>query len=302
MKKKMLNKFWYWMNERHSIYLKRKAGEPYPWTKDKILQEYKFTNTFRQLDRVTQELTKRKNKLPKKDMINLFFHIVTFRMFNWPPTYDVLNEAGLLDKWNEKKAIKILRKFKSEDNKVFTGAYVITNSGRKEDKITVVCEAVTALWKDREFITDALQGYANLEEANRFLLQYPCVGKFIAYELITDLRHTKMLDKSKDIMTWANPGPGAKRGLNRLYGRELKFTQPDVKFIEEMRTLLSHCNLEMIDEVEMGKKGKLTVLVKDKRRLEMRDVEHVTCEFDKFMRVKNNEGRPRSKFSYTNKR
>ena len=47
MKKSMINKFLYWISERHKVYLNKEAKSEWPWTKDKILQEYKFTNPFR---------------------------------------------------------------------------------------------------------------------------------------------------------------------------------------------------------------------------------------------------------------
>lgn len=282
---KMVSLFWYWITERHSIYAKKKGGEPWPWTKDEILQTYKFTNVFRQLDAVTEELTLRKKalraagkNLTEHQKMQLFFHIIVFRMFNWPQTYDVLNEAGLLDKWHQSRAAKLLKKFKADGNKVFTGAYVITNSGRKEDKVDVICEAVTSLHVNESYIVTNLGN--TLEGAVKLLTAYPCVGKFIAYEIVTDLRHTPLLNKAKDIMTWANPGPGAKRGLNRIHGRPLTFTQPDKLFITEMKELLD----ESPSKVDVGP-------------LEMRDIEHSLCEFDKYCRVKFDGGRPRSKYS-----
>jgi hypothetical protein len=58
--------FWYYLNERYSIYLKRKAGMPKPWTEDPIFLSYKFTNVFREHDRGTTWL--RENFLePHKD-------------------------------------------------------------------------------------------------------------------------------------------------------------------------------------------------------------------------------------------
>src|SRR5688500_5458146 len=52
-----LEQFFGWINERHMIYLKRFVlKEPKPWTQDKILREYKFTNAFRELDRGTLAL------------------------------------------------------------------------------------------------------------------------------------------------------------------------------------------------------------------------------------------------------
>ena len=45
--------FFGWIKERHNIYLSRAAGSPPPWTSDPILSKYKFTNPFRENDRVT---------------------------------------------------------------------------------------------------------------------------------------------------------------------------------------------------------------------------------------------------------
>ena len=48
-----LERFLYWVRERHAIYLKKSAGLPPPWTDDEILQNYAFTNPYREHDRTT---------------------------------------------------------------------------------------------------------------------------------------------------------------------------------------------------------------------------------------------------------
>ena len=47
---------WQFACERHRVYLRRVAGDAYPWTSDSVLLEYKFTNAFRAADRVSQYL------------------------------------------------------------------------------------------------------------------------------------------------------------------------------------------------------------------------------------------------------
>ena len=103
----------------------------------------------------------------------------------------------------------------------------------------------------------------------------------MAYEVVTDLRHTKWLRNARDIMTWANPGPGAQRGLNRIYERELNKTikKPQLNF--EMKTLLD-CSQYFLQ-------GHMIPL-------EMRDIEHCLCEFDKYERTRLGEGRPRARY------
>ena len=118
---------------------------------------------------------------------------------------------------------------------------------------------------------------SSLEETWKRYLPYPGFSGFMAYEVVTDLRHTKHLENAEDIMTWANPGPGAKRGLNRIHGRPLNHTQPRRHFINEMKELLYLCNMAPLP-------------------LEMRDIEHCLCEFDKYERVRLGQGKPRAKY------
>jgi hypothetical protein len=133
-RKKMLLIFWYWINERHKIFELRKEGKPFPWTKDKILQEYKFTNPFRQHDRVTQEWVKRYVTLIGTALVakdeDLLFQVAMFRLFNWPETYDALR-FGLTSRWDVEKAIKILHERQKEGKKVFTGAYIIPSGATR---------------------------------------------------------------------------------------------------------------------------------------------------------------------------
>ena len=49
---KNLNLYYKFLNLRHNIYIRRFVKKlPPPWTKNKILLEYKFTNIYRILDR-----------------------------------------------------------------------------------------------------------------------------------------------------------------------------------------------------------------------------------------------------------
>lgn len=50
--------YWYFACERQNIFWKKINGDPAPWTHDKILQEYKFCNSYRVNDRVSQYLLK----------------------------------------------------------------------------------------------------------------------------------------------------------------------------------------------------------------------------------------------------
>lgn len=284
-----LGYFWKFLNERHNIYLKKKSGAAFPWTKDKILREYKFTNVFRQLDKVTQAWTERWIKLlfRGKDMKDgdILFHCAMFRLFNWPETYDAIFFAPGSRNWSKKRAIKILEARKAEGKQIFTGAYIVTSSGKSVSKVVTICEALDYLHKHRHAFADEIRAGESMEKACEVLQQVPTVGGFVAYEIACDLRHTRLLADAKDILSWANPGPGARRGVHRLLKGVHTWAGKKPDYIKIMHDLLT----------QAPKKAHKDVL-KGEWPFEMREIEHTLCEFDKWCRVKYGEGRPRSKY------
>jgi hypothetical protein len=256
------------MIERHSIYERRDEGQPYPWTEDPILKEYSFCNVYRELDRVTIWI--RENwREPYADHPNLPFAMAMARQINWP---DTLEEIGFPEHWNPERIKAIMQGRMDRKEKVYTGAYMLTGTlgGTKVEQ--TIDKILTPLYEMPPRIINS-----SLEETWKRYLPYPGFSGFMAYEVVTDLRHTKHLENAEDIMTWANPGPGAKRGLNRIHGRPLEHSQPRRHFINEMKELLYLCNMAPLP-------------------LEMRDIEHCLCEFDKYERVRLGQGKPRAKY------
>lgn len=302
-KAKELKVFWYWINERHTIYLKKKAGEEWPWTKDKILRTFKFTNPFRQNDRVTQSWTNafirvlyRGKQMTDGDLL---FQCAMFRLFNWPETYAAL-KFGMRNDWNLKEAIAILNaKRKTDEPQIFTGAYIIPTGGRSDPKIEVICEALDFLYDGRtkkqiekgvkpnrhtfakEMTTDPI----TMEKCVGILMRVPTIGPFIAYEIACDLRHTRLLHDAIDINSWANPGPGAKRGIHRLLSGKHAWKGKRPDYFKAMRQLLVEAPEHMSNAVKSAEWP-----------FEMREIEHSLCEFDKYQRVTRKEGKTRSKY------
>jgi len=293
---KMIKGFLNWMAERHSIYLRRLKGEPKPWTKDKILRDFKFTNVFRELDKVTIWI--RENwKEPYADHPNLWFAMCVARQINHPETLKELEPLVFAKTWNAKKAAKIMDARKARGEKVYTGAYMIRaeSDPNKEwyswSKNLYMTEIVLGrVWKARKDFYKLMETEPSLQEVNDWLCTFHGWGGFMSYEVTTDLRHTGYLDRAKDIKTWANPGPGAKRGTHRILFNTRRgdlptgFKRPDYQ--------------QAMQEFLAAAKDKLegTAIFKG-HRFEMRDIEHSLCEFDKYMRVKNGEGRPRSRYN-----
>ena len=87
MVKEKINDYFNFINERHAIYINKVSGADFPWTEDKILQDYSFCNVFRELDKVTIWI--RENwREPFADHPNLPFAMAMARQINWPDTLE----------------------------------------------------------------------------------------------------------------------------------------------------------------------------------------------------------------------
>lgn len=273
MKEESIERFFYWIQERTAIYDKRMAGEPWPWTEDKILREFRFTNAFREKDKTTVWF--RENiRDPLKNQPEVYMATVIFRWFNLIETGETLLKHNLHIDWDPEKAYNVI----TPQKKWITGAYMI-KSPTGINKVRGVCQTITTVWNDRQRFLDKCP-WVTLQKMNDWLEGYPFLGPFLAYELVTDLRHTFVGFRAMDILTWANAGPGAMRGLNRIHGRDLHYTSKKHDWCYEMRELLNiACMKYSLD-------------------FELREIEHSLCEFDKYERVRLGQGQPRSKYTY----
>lgn len=296
-----MDRFMYWIIERHSIYLKREAGKPKPWSIDPIFQTIFFTNPYRENDKVTKWF--RENiRDPLKNSPDVLMATIIFRWFNRIDTGKLLldssglrktdNKFGLLTDWNESRAISILKKRNEvEGLPVFTSAFMIKVShGPPGCKIPQVCECISALWKDRNILRAWCQ---SLEGLWNVLKTYKGLGGFLSYEIVTDLRHTSLLDKAPDINTWANPGPGASRGLNRLNGIPIIMAKGGTK--DTGRKPPKDWQIQMCDLLLVVNSR----LPKHMPRFELREVEHSLCEYDKMERVLFNQGKSKRRYDGT---
>lgn len=295
-KMKPLHQFIYWITERHQVYLRRNKGQPKPWTDDEVLQSYFFTNPFRENDKVTQWF--RENiRNPLKDDVRVVFATIAFRWFTLPQTGRLLmltpprspskrREFGVLYQWDEKAAIKALLDFQASGNQVFTGAYNISASGSKKPKVNRVCEDyLTPVWQDRVSLESSIIKCDTLQEAQKILMKYPGLGGsgFMSYEIVSDLRYTSVLEHATDINSWANPGPGAVRGMNRLTGRPVDSPMTKTEWLELARQLRK----ELLGPTLFSQ---LKFAVSKDNPLDMRVIEHSLCEFDKYVRAMNKDG------------
>jgi hypothetical protein len=280
-----IERFCYWINERHAIYQKRAKGQPAPWTDDPVLRDYKFTNPFRENDRVTvwmrQNFTKPNSNRPHGEII---FNCCMFRMVG---TSEFADAHGWSHDFNPTFTKDLIKARLEQGLRTFTGAYIITNQGLKLPKSEVVVDYfLSPIWENKEALAQIAAETQSLQAVHEAMAKYKGWGGggFMSYEVVTDLNYTPVLDKAKDRFSWANAGPGAKRGLNRIHDRPLTKALGAYQSNREMHDLLEDSHRYLGDHIP-------TLAV------DMRCIEHSLCEWDKYERVRLGQGTPRSKYN-----
>lgn len=281
------------MEARHAIWVAREVvGQPKPWSKDPILQNYRFCNVYRELDTVTIWVRERIRE-PYADHPNLWFMLCMARQINWPDTLQEIMDAGVWPdrKYDWRKVRKVMLARQARGEKLYTGAYMLNAHGTApddpKDKAFFTTKLVLdSVWQERDRVREAFM-YGSMQQAHAALLPFHGWGGFTAYEVVCDARYTRYgqsVPWLQDARTWAHAGPGAKRGLNRLLGFPAKTPMRDAEALMWMRLLLR----------DIGPKWPYGP------ELEMREIEHSLCEFDKYERVRLGEGRPRATYQGAN--
>lgn len=279
--------FFHFMNEREHIRQRKAAGEPWPWTQDKILQTYKFTNVKRLHDRTTQWVLLNWYAPRRDNPLNeILFNCALFRYFGtsefaaaigWQP-------IGQWDRGGAERVRKIAKERLARKERVFTGAYVITNQGISDHKENVVIDHFLTPFAVRvSFLANiarTTKRWRRVAEEMRQLKGFGGTG-FMTKEVLQDAMLTPVLEDCVDRNSWCPAGPGARRGLNRVHGRLVDQSLNEEKALEEMKELLRVASVHVGSHMPP---------------LELHDIQFQLCEFDKYERVRLGEGRPRSTY------
>ncbi len=274
--------FFDYVNERERIRIQKDGGLPGPWTKDPVLQQFRFCNVFREDDKTTRWF--RENiRDPLRDERSVALMTIAFRWFNRIEVGELLKPMMLTGEWDGAWAEKTLRPHVNAGGRTCTGAYMIRTPTGK-DKLTGVLELIEGARQTAEHLANYGAGPCErrLEDAHKIVMETWLLGPFLAYEIVTDLHHTHILETACDTHTWASPGPGAARGTSwLLYGRRDKVgygsTKGKALSMSTMHDLVALANdgTDLWDFPE--------------RPWEMREAEHQLCEFDKYRRAQGGQ-------------
>lgn len=281
----------YWMSERMNIFWRRKQGQPAPYTNDPILQEFKFTNVYRCLDRSSQYLIKNViNAEGDYTPVDKFWRILLYKHFNLPSTWDLLIE-GFGDITFDipfEEITDYLVEHQNKGAKLYSNAYMLTGSFFKDPVKKAKygirdgakkCEAYLAIFKQEIFENGRINEMLNsksLEELFGHFKKVTNIADFLAMQYAIDMNYSDLFNFSEDEFVIA--GPGAIRGIERTFNITGKANYTDIiKWVSD--------NFEKLVEEYMAKYN-IGIIFNQlpNRRPSLIDFQNCFCETDKYLR------------------
>lgn len=271
--------YWKFAFKRQEAFLNRLGNSEENITHDDIIKKYKFTNVYRSCDRVSQFLIKDVIYKDEFNIRDLFLRIIFFKLFNKIDTWKLIEEKfGDLceENFDIKKYIKFLDSEMNKGRVLYSNAYMMA-SGCKEFNVTRKHQAHLMLIEKmmKNNLPEKIQDCKKMENGYDFLLSYPLIGSFLAYQYITDINYSGITDFSECEFTV--PGPGARDGIRKCFVSLGGVTETElIKILTERQ------------EYEFERLG-LNFKSLGGRRLQYIDIQNIFCETDKYCRIEHPE-------------
>lgn len=210
--------YWRFAAERQATYERRLRSSRPPWTEDTILRRFRFTNTYRASDRVSQFLIKEVQYAPNRsqETDELFFRTILFKIFNKIETWEQLErhcgkiEARRLDYDRVDDVLERMR----QSSPIYSAAYIMPSPRMgRERKHSNHLALLRKMMSDN--LPDRIRQAQSLSHVYELLLSYPGVGRFLAFQYAIDLNYSAMLDF--DEAEFVVAGPGALDGISKCF-------------------------------------------------------------------------------------
>lgn len=268
--------YWKFAFLRQEAFFNRLSYTQGPWSDDKIISEYKFTNAYRASDRVSQYLIKNviySNSWSVRDTI---FRILLFKFFNKIETWQLLEAAVgeiSINNFSVAKYSDVLQKAMDRKQRIYSAAYIIPSGpkheyfGKRKHEfhLMLLHKLITG-----SFIEQLIQSIS-MEEAYQRILGVESLGKFLAYQFVTDLNYSDYFTFSEQ--EFVVPGPGALDGIKKCFISLGDYSLPDV-----IRYMMDNQE-RFFNHFELSFKNLWG------RPLQLIDCQNLFCEVDKYSRI-----------------
>lgn len=273
-----VERFFYFVQEREAVRLNREANKPKPWTKDVILQSYRFCNIRRMDDKVSLWLYDNWYK-PYFNHPDMLLAIAIARFLNKPESLELIGFPSGISSWPDykKEAKEILRRVQKH-KPIFNGAYMVRGNDGKDKLSSVFDHYVQSLVKAG---LNTILVRHSMEDTWSNIVNCYGFGSFMAGQIVADARWA-IRGTWEDKYTWAPIGPGSKRGMNRYLGRATNAPLSQSEFLKELTDVM--------------KRAKKIIKPVTYNRLEAHDWQNCFCEWDKHERILWGEGRPKQRY------
>lgn len=266
--------YWQFAAERQRIFLRRAAGAPPPWTDDPIMRRYKFCNSYRASDRVSQFLIRDVIHDAEVDADDMLLRIVLFRLFSKIETWRALeDELGPVTRRTLRgdRVAESLERLQAK-GPIYTGAFILcANKAFGFDRKVLNHIALVRTMFRRRALPRAVARARALDDVYTALIDYPLIGPFMAYQLAIDINYSPLVEFSENEFTV--PGPGAERGIRKVFpNARRRDMAPIIKWMTDNQQ--SEATRLRID---------LPTLFG--RPLHAIDCQNLFCELDKYTRV-----------------
>lgn len=268
--------YWKFAAKRQEIFFSKLETPAYPLTDDPILLKHKFTNAYRASDRVSQYLIKniiyRNIDISPEDMI---FRILLFKLFNKIETWETLESYfGEITYCNFdfNKYDRILSDQLLNNIRIYSAAYIMP-SGKSAFHFSKKHQNNLALLEImmKDGISKGIAKAKSLQELYNLLLQYPTLGKFLAFQLSIDINYSELCDFSE--MSFVVAGPGAQSGIHKCFETIANYKYEDIISYMAERQQEEFERLGLHFRTLWG------------RPLQLIDCQNLFCETDKYSRV-----------------
>ena len=253
----------------------------FPWTKDHILQRYKFTNAYRAADRVSQYLIKNiiYNTDNHQSADEIFFRIILFKLFNKIETWELfIQKIGVpcYGDYSFKAYDRLLTSAMNKGKRIFSAAYIMpsgyTTFGykKKHRSCLKVLEKMMS-----EGVHYKIMEAKKMQNAFDILRSYPMIGDFLAYQLITDINYSTLTNFSEN--EFVVPGPGSLNGIRKCF--------------DDLGDLTCEEIIRFIHDKQEEEFERLSINFQNLwgRKLQLIDCQNIFCEIDKYSRIAHPE-------------
>lgn len=271
----VFDSYWKFAAERLAIYYRRLADPNGPWTSDPILREYRFTNTYRAADRVSQYLIREVQYRDDRSQApaEIFFRTILFKIFNKIETWEFLEKKLGPLSWQASNLESIsdtLDYLIQNGHRIYSAAYIMPSPAfghqRKHSNHLAMLSKMM-----RDGLPARISRAHSFHSAYEMILEYPGLGPFLSFQYSVDLNYSTLLDFEEGDFVVA--GPGAIDGITKCFTNTRSIDPARIIYAMVERQNEEFRRLGLVFQGLFG------------RPLQPIDCQNLFCEISKYARV-----------------